>query len=121
MRRFRSRLIASRSTGTPAGKPSTTAVRPGPCDSPAVKKRSPISPAVPPSLPQLLRARKHRRPGGDDLRAEEHEQLLVVVRFEIPLEEPAECRDAPQEREPRLVVLRRVPEDATEDDGLAVA
>src|SRR5215212_2976454 len=41
-RRARSRSRSSGLSSSPAGRPSTTAVRPGPCDSPAVVKRSAI-------------------------------------------------------------------------------
>src|SRR5829696_6450681 len=41
-RRARSRSTSSGRSWRPAGRPSTTAVRPGPCDSPAVVKRSAI-------------------------------------------------------------------------------
>src|SRR4051812_3231555 len=41
-RRAMSRSIASRSSTRPAGRPSTTQVRPGPCDSPAVMSFSAI-------------------------------------------------------------------------------
>ena len=43
-RRAMSPLIASRSSSRPAGSPSTMQVRPGPCDSPAVMRRSAIRP-----------------------------------------------------------------------------
>src|SRR5215210_4518942 len=43
-RRARSRSMSSGRSSRPAGRPSTTAVRPGPCDSPAVVKRSAIPP-----------------------------------------------------------------------------
>src|SRR3954464_6387671 len=43
-RRARSRSMSSGRSSRPAGGPSTTAVRPGPCDSPAVVKRSAIPP-----------------------------------------------------------------------------
>src|SRR4051812_6171506 len=39
-RRAMSALIASRSSSSPAGRPSTMLVSPGPCDSPAVIRRS---------------------------------------------------------------------------------
>src|SRR3954452_21531193 len=41
-RRARSRSTSSGRSSRPAGRPSSTAVRPGPCDSPAVVKRSAI-------------------------------------------------------------------------------
>src|SRR4051812_27976756 len=71
-RRARSRSMSSGRSSRPAGRPSTTAVRPGPCDSPAVVKRS----AIPP-LPYrrsagarrgLLLDDSHARPGGEGLR-----------------------------------------------------
>src|SRR3954462_7698047 len=43
-RRARSRSMSSGRSSRPAGGASTTAVRPGPCDSPAVVKRSAIPP-----------------------------------------------------------------------------
>src|SRR4051812_38161324 len=43
-RRARSRSRSSGESSSPAGRPSTTAVRPGPWDSPAVVKRSAIGP-----------------------------------------------------------------------------
>src|SRR3954453_20595076 len=43
-RRARSRSMSSGRSSRPAGSPSTTAVSPGPCDSPAVVKRSAIAP-----------------------------------------------------------------------------
>src|SRR2546423_1377630 len=43
-RRARSRSMSSGRSSRPAGSPSTTAVSPGPCDSPAVVKRSAIPP-----------------------------------------------------------------------------
>src|SRR5690348_14780966 len=111
MRRARSLLMASRSIGTPAGNPSTMAVRPGPCDSPAVKYRNGISPAVPPPLPQPLRRRQRHGARRCDLRGDEDEELLVMVAVEHPLEEPAERRDRAEPRQTRLVVLGRVAED----------
>src|SRR5687768_5412535 len=45
-RRARSESMSSGRSSSPAGRPSRTAVRPGPCDSPAVVKRSAIG-AVP--------------------------------------------------------------------------
>src|SRR3954452_4487974 len=43
-RRARSRSMSSGRSSRPAGSPSTTAVSPGPCDPPAVVKRSAIAP-----------------------------------------------------------------------------
>src|SRR4051794_9526196 len=43
-RRARSRSMSSGRSSRPAGRPSSTAVRPGPCDSPAVVKRSATAP-----------------------------------------------------------------------------
>src|SRR5207247_2396312 len=52
---------SSGASSRPAGRPSSTAVRPGPCDSPAVVKRSAIAPL---SLPAALRGLALRREGG---------------------------------------------------------
>src|SRR5581483_1292211 len=122
MRRRRSTLTASMSIGTPAGNPSTMAVSPGPCDSPAVKKRSAMgaSPVVAAILPEPLRRRQLDGARCDDLGRQEDEQLLVVVVLERPLEEPAERGDVVQIRDAVLVVGRRVPEDAAQDDRLPV-
>src|SRR4051794_26085932 len=46
-RRARSRSMSSGTSSRPAGRPSTTAVRPGPWDSPAVVKRSAMGRAEP--------------------------------------------------------------------------
>src|SRR5207237_83749 len=117
--RARSRSIVSMSIATPDGKPSTTAVRPGPCDSPAVKKRSGISPASP-LLPEPLGRRQRGGPVGDDLRGDEDEELLAMRRVEVPLEEPTEGRDAAQVRDAGLALVGGVAEDAAEHDGLGV-
>src|SRR5579884_2271378 len=122
MRRLRSRLMRSTSIGTPAGKPSTTAVRPGPWDSPAVRYRSTIrrSAALRPLLPQPLGRRQLGRSRRDDLRREEDEQLLVVRRVQVVLEEPPEDGNAAEVGQARLRVVRRMPEDAAEDHRVPV-
>src|SRR4051794_19228695 len=45
-RRAMSPLIASAVSSSPAGRPSTMQVRPGPCDSPAVMRRSSTAPSL---------------------------------------------------------------------------
>ena len=65
-----SRSSASRSSSSPAGRPSTIATRPGPCDSPAVVKRKAVMSAIgyrrvaedfwSPWLPQLFSQRRRR-------------------------------------------------------------
>src|SRR5881227_211016 len=77
-RRARSRSMSSGESSSPAGRPSSTAVRPGPCDSPAVVKRSAIAPL---SLPAPLR----RGPYGLALDGErgQLEELAERVR-EVP-------------------------------------
>src|SRR5205823_12816462 len=53
-RRARSRLRSPGASSRSAGRPSSTAVRPGPCDSPAVVKRSAIAPlSLPAAQPRL--------------------------------------------------------------------
>src|SRR4051812_37994639 len=76
-RRARSRSMSSGASSRPAGSPSTTGVSPGPCDSPAFGKPSPIG-REPywgySALLALLRgdrarvqqAREHRLVGGGD-------------------------------------------------------
>ena len=49
-------------------------------------------------LPEPLRRRQRRRAGLDDLRREEDEQLLVMLRLERALEEPSERRDLAEVR-----------------------
>src|SRR5207247_8402211 len=78
------------------------------------------SPALPPLLPEALGRRQGDRTGRHDLRREEDEELLVVMAAQDALEEPAERRDAAQERQARLGVVRRVAIDAAEHDRLAV-
>src|SRR3954451_7708213 len=82
-RRARSRSRSSGDSSSPAGRPSTTAVRPGPWDSPAVVKRSAIGPQPYWRLRALLgllgllardrrkreQARQHRLAGVADGRA----------------------------------------------------
>src|SRR6185436_10284476 len=114
MRRFRSRLMAPTSIRTPAGKSSTIAVRPGPWDSPAVRKRRGISSALATLLPQAIGHRERSRPGRDDLGREEDEELVVLLRLEHALEEPAERRDATQVGQARLAVVLRLAVDAAE-------
>src|SRR5690242_5925115 len=97
MRRARSTSIVATSIGMRAGNPSTIAVSPGPCDSPAVKKRSGISPALATLLPELLRARKRGGPRRADVRRHEDEQLLAMVGAQVALEQPPERRDVAEE------------------------
>src|SRR3954454_24863127 len=59
-RRARSRLMSSGVSSRPAGRPSSTAVRPGPCDSPAVVKRSAIAPLSLPAARRNLGLRGER-------------------------------------------------------------
>src|SRR3989454_9477852 len=120
MRRARSLLTTAMSIGTPAGKPSTTAVRPGPCDSPVVRERNAISPALATLHPQPVRGRQRRRARGDDARRDEDEQLLVVIRGLQALEEPTQHGNTPQVRQARLALVEGVAEDATQHHGLAV-
>src|SRR6478672_3833721 len=63
-RRAMSRSISSRSSSRPAGRPSTTHVRPGPCDSPAVVMRRAIWPQTLLASGALLVVDEHAAPCG---------------------------------------------------------
>src|SRR3954470_13707767 len=77
-RRARSRLMSSGVSSSPAGRPSSTAVRPGPCDSPAVVKRSAIAPL---SLPALDRGLALRGERGELEEPAERVHGLLAVRL----------------------------------------
>src|SRR4051812_29058569 len=77
-RRARSRLRSSGSSSSPAGRPSSTAVRPGPCDSPAVVKRSAMAPL---SLPALGRSLALRGERGELEELAERVHGLLAVRL----------------------------------------
>ena len=97
-RRAMSRSIASRSSSRPAGRPSTTATRPGPWDSPAVVKRSCTQPAYWP--------RSEQRHDADQARAEREVRGERHRRTARPLP-PGERRRGARRRRPR-----RAPERA---------
>src|SRR5947207_1501921 len=92
-RRARSRSMSSGRSSRPAGSPSTTAVSPGPCDSPAVVKRSAIPPLPYWRVGALLLLEGDAGPAGERL----GNHALGGVR---------RGRDAGARRRQRLAVLR---------------
>src|SRR3954447_24805758 len=145
-RRARSRSMSSGASSRPAGRPSTTAVRPGPCDSPAVVKRSAISRGEPYLAAALLRrlrgdarqvqqAREHRCAGvADGLAAQVLAErrglarrvgrvaLRLVVRDElaVQLEQLQVVDGGAVERGERLLVLLRIERELDEAAVLLV-